>query len=920
MKRTRAPRLRWVAIASLVVTHGGVFAQAPAPAAPPTASVASDTQRVLITGSQIRRIDAEGALPVQVITAEEIRNSGKVTVTEVLQTLSANGANGLTDSTSFSRFAYGAAGISLRSLGPTATLVLINGRRIAPYSVPDSNRGSTSFVNVDAIPMSAIQRIEVLKDGASAIYGSDAVAGVVNIILRNDYRGTEVEANATSDRSGDFGNQWAGLTIGRGSLDEEGWNWMLSGELYRRNEVMLRDVADRVIDPRHRNNSFYYTGRPYNNSYSAHPNLYEGVSIDPVTGASFRNIRSIVRSANCPADNVWAFTETFDPELRAAPCGYSYWDDAQYTSPQERIALFTKGEWAFSRTLTLFGEASVARLTNQQRDWPVPFGAGRGATPNARDGGVSALPTFLPEGHPNNPFSGQPAGIQYLFADVGKQGIDVTNTATRLLAGARGLWGSFDWETGLLHAVDKSKVQYRNRVSLPVLRDAILSGDYNFENPAAGRITADDLRVEPTDRGESSFTQLDARLSGSLLKLPHGMLDFAGGVEVRRESRNYRPDERLYAGEVHLQVAGRSEGERTVGSGWAEFDLPLLPSLRAQLAARADHYSDYGSSVTPKLALAWKASPQLKLRASASEGFRAPSLVESAKTDFPEFNGVGFDPLRCGDWNVDCDGYPVSGVVRANPDLKPETSRSYTLGLVLEPAPGFSAAVDLWQIDRRNEIGALDFDEVLDNEGSNDPLFAGRVTRLPDDTLSVPGEVIPGRIATVERQFVNRGRRQVRGVDLDLRGRLRYAGLGDLQASAVFTYLDRNRDRSTDDRPWVERTGSLNNPRVRGSITLQWVASAWNAGATVNYLSGFRSTAAGDACQGARYLDACTVPEYVTLDLFAGWDVSRHLRLYGNLRNALNTSMPFTPTEPTGNTYWYSAAGPMLRLGARYAF
>lgn len=888
-------------------------------AQPSAATPGTSLERIVITGSQIRRVDAEGALPVQVITAEEIANSGKVTVTEVLQTLSANGANGLTDNTSFSRFAYGAAGISLRTLGPTATLVLINGRRIAPYSVPDSNRGSTSFINVDSIPMSAIQRIEVLKDGASAIYGSDAIAGVVNIILRNDYQGAEIEANATSDRQGQFGNQWAGLTVGRGSLGKDGWNWMLSGELYRRNEVWTRDVADRVIDSRHRNSAFYnFTGSANNNSFSPFRNLYGTVFIDPVTGSSFRDLRSIRRSPNCPADNSWVRNRLFNPPLNV--CGYSYWDDAQYVSPQQRASVFTKGEWAIDRTLTLFAEASVSRLSNRQRDWPAPFGAGLGATPNGRDGGVSFLPTFLPAGHPNNPFPGRPAGIQYLFTDVGKSGIDVTNTATRVLGGARGLWGSFDWEAAVLHADDRTRVDYLNRLSLPALRDAIVSGGYNFDNPTAGRITANNLRIQPSDRGRSSFTQVDARLSGSLMKMPHGTLDFAGGVELRREERDYRPDDRLFAGEVYLQVAGRSAGSRNVGSAWAELDVPLLPDLRAQLAVRSDRYSDYGSSFTPKLALAWKASPMLKLRASASEGFRAPSLVEAARTNFPEFNGVGFDAKRCGNFEVDCDGYPVSGVVRANPGLQPETSRSYTLGLVFEPIRGYSAGLDLWQIERRNEIGALDFDEVLDNEDSTDPLFAGRVRRLPNDTVSVPGQSIPGRITTVERQFVNRGTTQIRGVDIDLRARWQFAGLGALNGSAVFTYLDRNRNRTGDTQPYVERAGSLNNPRVRGSVTLDWRASAWNAGATVNVLSGFRSMPAGSPCSEARFLGVCRVQDYLTLDLFAGWDMSRQLRLYANLRNALNSRMPFTPTEPTGNTYWYSATGPSLRLGARYQF
>jgi len=873
--------------------------------------------RVVVTGSQIRRIDAEGALPVQVITAEEIRNSGKTTVTEVLQSLSANGANGMTDSASFGSFAYGAAGVSLRSLGPTATLVLVNGRRIAPYSVPDSNSGRTSFVNVDAIPLSAVARVEVLKDGASAIYGSDAMAGVINIILRTDYNGAEIDTNATTNRHGRFGEKWAGLTFGKGNLHDKGWSWLTSIELYQRDQVMLRDVKNDVIDSRNANSNLYFTGQPYTSRFTPTPNYYGRVFIDPDTGAAFSPTASGVRSAGCPAGNNWAFNGNFKPPLNL--CGFSYWDVAQYVTPRDRAAIFSSGQLA-AGGLTLFGEASLVHATNKQRDWATPYGTGLGATPNARDGGVSYLPQFLPAGHPNNPFPDQPAGINYLFTDVGNQGTDVSNTSGRLLGGVRGMWREFDWETAVMYTRDEARIDYLNRISLPALRDAVLSGGYDFNNPTAGRITAKDLRINPTDRGYSDFLQADAKITGTLMRLPAGELGVASGVELREERRKYTPDPRLYDGEVHLQVAGRSSGERQVASAFTEFDVPVTKTLRAQLAARADHYSDYGSSLTPKLAMAWSPVREVKVRGSASTGFRAPSLVESAKSDFPSFNSVGFDSKRCGIYGVDCDGYPVSGLVRANPNLQPEKSRSFTLGLVLEPGAGAMLAVDYWKIDRRNEIVSLGFDQILDHEDSSDPMYAGRVKRLPDDTASVPGTTIPGRITTVEQQFVNMGRTQVSGVDIDLRKDLVFSGLGRLRTQAVFTYLDSNRAQPTAGAEWIVYTGYLNNPRVRGSLTAEWITNGWNAGATLNYLSGMRSYYSGDNCSMGQYLGVCNVSEYKTLDLFGGWRINSKARIYGSLRNALNTRMPFTPTESLGNRYWYSAAGPLLRLGGQYTF
>lgn len=873
-------------------------------------------ETVIITGSRIRRIDAESALPVQVITAADIDKSGKTSITEVLSSLAINGANGVTDTGSFSNFAYGASGISLRGLGPTATLILINGRRVAPYSVPDIGKGLTNFVNVDAIPRAAIERIEILKDGASAIYGSDAMAGVVNIILRSDYEGAQVDGSASANQQGNFGTKWASLTLGKGKLDRDGWNWMANLETYHRAEVMLRDVKDEVIDPRNRDSSFYYTGRPYTNRYSPYPNYYPDFGFDPANGTSGVYVPTGQASANCPAGNSWAFNSVNNANL----CGYDFWNQAaQYRSPLDRQALFTRGE-VQTGGVTLFGEFAYTRLTNKQRNWPVPFGSGLGATPNGRDGGVSYLPQYLPEGHPNNPFPNQPAGITYLFQDVGMQGTDVTNNTSRLLLGARGAWNSFDWEVGLLSARDQVDVSYINRISLPVLRDAILNGTYNFENPSAGAITAKDLRVNPQDNGVSQFTALDAKLSGTLAQLPAGPLGFAAGAEFRHEMRNYRPDERIYSGQVYLQVAGQTQGSRNVATAFTELNVPVARNLESQLALRADHYSDYGSSVTPKVALAWKAQDNLKLRSSFSSGFRAPSLNESANSDTPLFNYVGFDPKRCGDFNVDCDGYNNSGVTKANKELKPETSQSLSAGFVFQPLRNLSMAIDYWQFDRKNEISSLDQQEVIDHEDSTDPLFVGRVHRMPDDTVSVPGQVIPGRITTVEKQFVNRGRSQVRGVDLDIQLGFRPEGWGVVKTRTVFTYLDRSRFRSQESDAWTTDTGTLGVPRVRGSFSVDWSLNAMNVGMTTNYLSGYLTTLPDDDCSGARFLGACSVPGYTTFDIYGSYELSKNFTVRGTVRNVTNERMPFVPTAPTGNQYWYSPEGRYFTASATYKF
>jgi iron complex outermembrane receptor protein len=398
-------------------------------------------------------------------------------------------------------------------------------------------------------------------------------------------------------------------------------------------------------------------------------------------------------------------------------------------------------------------------------------------------------------------------------------------------------------------------------------------------------------------------------------------MGFATGLELRHESRSYRPDDRVYAGEVYLLTAGRTEGSRNVASAFTELEIPVTADLESQAALRVDSYSDYGTSVTPKLAVAWKAFENLKFRASVAKGFRAPSLNESSDADRPLFNYVNFDPKRCGQYNVDCGGYNYSGLVQANPGLKPETSTSYAAGFVIQPTREIGIAIDYWRIDRRNEILPLWAQQVIDNEDSTDPLFAGRVHRLADDTTTIPGQTIPGRIATVESQFVNRGRTQVSGVDLDIRSRWRLEeGLGMVGLQAAVTYLDHNRFQDTAGGQWFENAGSAGVPRVRGNVTMDWSLAAVKLGATANYVSGYRATFTGDSCSAPGYLGTCMVSENLTFDLFGAYELSKDFGLRASVRNVGDERMPFTPTMPLGNTYWYSPQGRMFTLAANYKF
>lgn len=224
------------ATASLLA--GQAMAQTPDPVAP------QKIEKIQVTGSNIKRVDAETVSPIQVITAEEIKRSGKQTITEILRTLPSNGTGGLNDITGSNSFSSGASTVSLRGLGSAATLVLLNGRRIAPYGLSDPNFGQGAATNLDSLPLDAIDRVEILKDGASAIYGSEAIAGVVNIILRRDFKGATVNVRGSTNYSGLYNSGTVAGSLGFGDLAADRYNVFVNVEGFHRERVGFRDAEE----------------------------------------------------------------------------------------------------------------------------------------------------------------------------------------------------------------------------------------------------------------------------------------------------------------------------------------------------------------------------------------------------------------------------------------------------------------------------------------------------------------------------------------------------------------------------------------------------------------------------------------------------------------------------------------------------
>ncbi len=881
---------------------------------------ATKLEKIEVTGSNIKRIDSETAAPIQVITAEEIRRSGKQTVTELLRELPINAAGGLTELTGSGSFSAGAATASLRGLGSAATLVLINGRRIAPYGLADPNFGQSGAINLNSIPLDVIERIEILKDGASAIYGSEAIAGVINIILKKDYKGGLLGLTASANRKGLYQTQTASGTIGRGDLAKDRYNAFANFEIYRQDSVRFREVDSFLNRSEFRN--IYGTGQ-----------ISSGFSpfITYQTNAAGASIPSA--GSTCPAANIVpnifnGFNISGTPAGNGGTaCVYDNIGRAEIVPKSKRESVFARATADLSATTSVYGEASFVHNNTYFLGFPLAVGQGTGATFNPSTGTLNIPPSSLAIGHPNNPYT-RAAPVRARFEAVGPQDNEIDGKTTRVVAGMKAVLGSFDVDSAILYNRTEQNVTNYNSIRFDALVRAFSANGYNFLNPEAGAVKPADLRIDAKDSAKSSFAVFDVKASGEIGTLPGGAASLATGVEFRRESRVVNPDPLKLVGGIFGRGVAAADGSRNVSTVFGELLLPLAKNVEAQVAARYDRYSDYGNSLTPKFAASWAADPTFKLRGSIAKGFRAPSLTEITKsTTSGFFNGVD-DPRRClrPAITAGC-ALSIPGLIVAFPGVQPEKSESSTAGFVFEPTKDTNLSLDYFTIKRRNEISFLSLTEILNNEGSSDPRYANRVVRNPANTsANVPND--PGAILFVSTGFANLGGTKVRGMDLDARHRISFGESGKLDLRFLATHYFAQRGSGVPDAPFDSFNGFRNAPQWRGNFSASWETGNWVNTGIVNYVGSFKAytstTAAATiaTCDqpGSAYLSHCIVSEWVTVDVGTVYRGIKDLRLAATIRNIANERPAFDPLARPFNSIWYQPQGMNFILSARYEF
>ncbi len=839
--------------------------------AAPAPGAAQDVQRVEITGSSIKRIDGETAAPITVIKREDIERSGVSSVEQLMRNVAAAvSSNSTAAATAASATTGGISTISLRGLTAERTLILVNGRRIAPYGSP----ASSVAVDVDSIPVSAIDRVEVLKDGASAVYGSDAIAGVVNFILRKDYRGVELSAShgaATADRKGEVSK--LSLVAGFGDLDSDRFNLLLMADYAREGSLYGRD------------RDFARTSiRLDRDNFSGSSRAVPGNIAIPTAGGT-RVLNPRVNGATGQADcgPYGSYVPDYNPDI----CLFDTAPWVMLLPRQERYGLASSLRWRVDDALSLYAEASWHHKTSQTVIQPSPIDAAFG------------IPFTMT---PDNPYypadfvrsvtgGATPAiGVRYRPFVIGQRDLTDANDTLRLVAGLQGSARGWDYDANLLLSTSRVKETLNSgffRIAdeaggpgiVPLLNGQRQGangqvlwfnpfGDNTDEVSAAARATN---FVGEAFKTRTSLSGLQAKLSkDSLATLGGGGLALALGIDLRREA--YRLDSSPALGTGNISGFGGNfvsiDTRRQVQGVFAELIAPVTKALELDGAVRYDRYaatsnplhaaaaqatlgglvSDPSGDTLPasvidriitesqgnapsfgkatgKLGARFKLDPRLLLRATASTGFRAPALLDLYGPLQSGVSSVQNDPMRClGDdaGNPSFCATQFNTYTGGNSRLKPETARSLTVGLVFEPVRGSSISLDWFDTRVKNLIQTLTTSYILANEAN----YASRVTRGPS-----------GEIIAIDQRLENLGEVHLGGLDADLRTRWRLEG-GMLGLGWTGTYMDRW-DNQNPDGSWSGNIGqtsaSVNGfiPRLRQVATGTWDAPQW--GATVNY-------------------------------------------------------------------------------------
>jgi iron complex outermembrane receptor protein len=873
-----------------------------APAASPVFAqdAAPVVQRVEITGSSIKRVAKEGALPIQVINYDTIEKSGITSTEQLIRSLSSNGtgADNMTSGNNVfgadaDRVSGGASYASLRGLGPNSTLVLLNGRRIAAFGA------SAKAVDLNAIPLGAIQRVEILKDGASAIYGTDAIGGVINFILRTDYRGLEASINNNYTEEGGGATRRLSLLGGVGSLQEQGFN-LMGSVTYDNNDKLSsnqRSFANGFQPSR--GLSPDTTGTPYANQLTgAGTALGTGFKM-PGDNTTYLQANPLSFQGKCDTvPGMSQYQTSLWKDVTAVTrstysCAYDYGADYIISFPTERVNAISRGTLQLNADHKLFVEALYGHSKATAELTPVQISTSLANGSAYPVGGAyyQDLSAYIPTFDKTKPII-----YKWRANPWGNRTQENVTDNARLLVGAEGeIGGKWDYRVGLSHGESTTKTALIDGYGYTSqIYSALGSGKINPWLTAGQTQTPEAMAlIESTkfrgafQHGKTKLTQLDGNVSGEVWDLPAGAMSMAVGFDLRREGYNFAQD--VDATQILLSPgnAALSDASRNIKAVYTELLVPVTKQLELQLAVRRDQYSVFGGTTNPKIAFRYEPTNWLLFRGSANKGFLAPSFTQlySAQLSQELPNGI-IDPIGCPQHPGDpafCAIPRLPYFTGGNTALKPETSKQGSLGFVIEPVKGYSATLDYWAINSLNRILNRTPQVVL----ANAALLEQNIVRNPAD----------GTIAYVTAGWINAAGAKTRGADLSLRGEGKVNGFS-WNANLDGTYTQSFKFAEIEGQEYKEYVGNF----YTRDLYLRWKHNAslsvgrgdWSAMLIQNYSSGYNDQLPNNGKSTPPPGFDPHVKSYTKYDLSATYSGFKNTTITLGIQNLLDKDPPFT--------------------------
>ena len=862
---------------------GAVFAAAPALA---QQEGAAPVQRVEITGSSIKRLAAQTSLPITSIRAEDFAKQGLATAQEVLATIPMNQSS-QGASQSVGSGTGGRAVADLRGLGGDKTLVLLNGRRLANHPF------FADTVDLNIIPIAALDRVEVLRDGASAIYGTDAIGGVINFITKRSYKGMGVTVEAfVPEGAGGGDEQRINFTGGWGDLNEDGWNLLAVADYHRQSALAATDRPFSATGVRPERGVVQTSGTPFPANFFSDL----GISGNPSFATGCLPPGSVPSTA--PGNQTCRFDYT------------RYIDNIPLTKQESFLGRFTK---KFGPDHTASLEYLHTRSTNESKVAPPPL-AGIGLT-------MFVTSPFYP-GRGITPavagLTGEPLDVSWRPLVTGqREQLDVS-LSDRVLASMEGSFAGWDYNTGLTHSLGRARSAFTGGYVIDErMIEGVGAGILNpfGEQTAAGTTFLQNSLLQGEFlRAKIRSSALDFKASRDLMTMAGGPLGFAVGGEVRHDKAEYLVN-RALAGQASSSGyadAQDQRGSRTIQAIFTEVNVPVIKNLEINLAGRYDHYSDVGGNFNPKVGIRWQPTERILVRGSYNEGFRAPTLYDIYGPQTTTNTAEPWDdPVLCPN------GTAVPG---ANPnlvcnqqqnirsggsmDLEPETSRTFSAGVVFEPTRSLTLSADYWDIKLEDQINTLAEQTIFGDYQKYQNLF------FYNDAGN--------RLDYVLANVMNLGEVRTRGVDLSLLYRLPRKPWGNLSLSDDGTYVDKYDYQNERGGPFTENAGRYADEtpvfRWRHNATVAWTMGPWTASLTNRYMSGYDDQNAVDP-EFEQRVDA-----YSTWTLSGTYSGNKQIDITAGIKNMFDEDPPYTNqtstfqqgydpryTDPLGRTFYVRA-------------